>query len=397
MSSQSRDRPSRAQHLLIWIAALSLAPMLFYHDLAELDGLRLSVSKLVIGRDFLNVWTGGRLALSDELSRLYDYQAYMDWQAALFGVDSYNYSYPPHSLFLAMPFALFPYPVALALWTIAGAGFFLWAARPYMPARLHAIHAILTPAALINIWAGHYGFVIGGLWLLFFSALERHPRRSGILAGLLTVKPHLGLLIALTLAAGRHYRAILTALCVTALLVIASGLAFGFSLWPAWLFDVSALQTRIMTAPGQRFYHLMMPSALVALRDQPMAAASIVQALFAAAALFLFWRARQAAYRDLAFIAASATAVIMPYIFNYDLTVASLGFAVCLYHYWGALREWEKAALWLGFATPLLIMASPYLGPLGLLAGLWVQVRHAGIALPALDRPMSLRMRQATR
>ena len=385
MAGECTDSPSRPHHLLIWMTGLSIAAILFFHDFAQLDGVRLSVSKLVVGRDFLNVWSGGRLLLSGQLPLIYDYQGYMDWQAALFGpLDGYNYSYPPHSLFLAAPFALCPYPVALLLWTVAGAGFFLWAARPYMPASLHPFYAILTPAALVNIWAGHYGFVIGGLWLLFFSALGQHPRRSGILAGLLTVKPHLGLLIALTLVARRHYRAVVTALCVTAFLILASGLAFGFELWPRWIFDVSALQTQIMTASGQRFYHLMMPSAFVALRDLSTAVAFTVQALVAVIALGLFWQARHAAYRDLAFIAASTTAIVMPYIFNYDLTVASLGFAICLYAHWPALRRWEKLSLWLGFATPVLVMMNNYLGPIGLLAGLWVQLRHAGLS-PAPD------------
>jgi len=139
-----------------------------------------------------------------------------------------------------------------------------------------------------------------------------------------------------------------------------------------------------MTASGQRFYHLMMPSAFVALRDLSTAVAFTVQALVAVIALGLFWQARHAAYRDLAFIAASTTAIVMPYIFNYDLTVASLGFAICLYAHWPALRRWEKLSLWLGFATPVLVMMNNYLGPIGLLAGLWVQLRHAGLS-PAPD------------
>jgi hypothetical protein len=380
MKSEPRGHPSFPDHILIWVAGLAMAPILFFYDWIQLDGLRLSKSNLIIGRDFLNVWTGGRLALSGQLHLLYDYQGYMDWQAHIFGrLDPYNYSYPPHSLFLAIPFASLPYLAALILWTVAGASFFLWAAKPYLPRNLPLVYAILTPAALVNIWAGHYGFFIGGLWLLFFSALKRHPERSGVFAALLTLKPHMGLLIAIVMMTRRSYGAVFVAIAVTLLLILLSGAAFGFGLWPHWIFDTSALQAKIMTAPGSKFYYLMMPSAFIALRDMPMQLAVAVHGGFAVAASYLFWKARHAEPDDLAFITASATALLLPYIFNYDLTVASLGFIVCLYRWWKVLSRWEKLALWLGFAIPLLVMVENFMGPIGLLVGLVVQVRHAQI------------------
>ncbi|RJG57230.1 DUF2029 domain-containing protein [Sphingobium terrigena] len=364
--------------LLLWLGATFLGAVLILSDLLQLDGLRLTQARLIIGRDFLNVWSGGHLALQGQLATLYDYQGYMAWQASIFGpLDSYNYSYPPHSLFLAMPFAMLPYPLALAIWTLLGAAFFMWAARPYLPDTLSLAHAILTPAAIINIWWGHYGFVIGGLWLLYFHYLDRSPGRSGVVAGLLTLKPHLGLLIALTMLGRKQLRPILIASAVALSLIGLSILIFGGDLWRTWLVETSALQTRIMTAPGPKFYYFMMPSAYIALREAPTALAFMVQTAFAIAALALFWKARDARAQDLAFVSASATAVIMPYIFNYDLTVCSLGFAILLFGRWGALTTGEKLALWFAFAAPLLVMAFNPIGPVALLAGLFVQMRHA--------------------
>lgn len=378
-------QPPIADRALIWLAALALAPIIYAYDWMQLDGIRLSKAHLVIGRDFLNVWTGGQLVLSNKLQLLYDYQNYMSWQEHIFGpLDPYNYSYPPHSLFLAAPFGSLPYLAALSLWTLAGAAFFLVAAKPYMPRNLPLGCAILTPAALVNIWAGHYGFVIGGLWLMFFSSLAHHPRRAGLFAALLTLKPHMGLLIAAALLIRRQYSAISTAIAFTAVLMLLSGLAFGFNLWPQWLFDTSALQAKIMTAPGPKFYYLMMPSTFIALREAPLQLAILAHCSLAAGAIYLFWQARNAAMSELAFIAASVTALILPYIFNYDLTVASLGFLVFLYKYWADLTRWEKIALWLGFAIPLLIMVQGLLGPIALLAGLIVQVRIAKPAAPSL-------------
>lgn len=385
MTGKSISSPPIADRALIWLAALALAPIIYLSDWMQIDGLRLSKANLVVGRDFLNVWTGGQLALTGKLQLLYDYQGYMYWQAHIFGsLDPYNYSYPPHSLFLAVPFGSLPYLLALLMWTILGGSFFLFAARPYLPANLPLGCAILTPAAFVNIWAGHYGFLIGGLWLLFFSSLNSHPKRSGLFAALLTLKPHMGLLIAAVLLLRRKYSTICIAIALTTLLILLSGLAFGFHLWPQWLFDTSALQAKIMTAPGPKFYYLMMPSAFIALREAPFYLAVATHCSLAALAIHLLWKSRNAALADLAFISASATALILPYIFNYDLTVASLGFVICLYKHWAQLSRWEKIALWLGFAIPLFVMIQNLLGPLALLAGLIVQVRYASFQREAI-------------
>lgn len=380
MHENVKNGPARPDHILIWIAGLSIAPIIFAYDFMQLSGIHLTKSNLVIGRDFLNVWSGGSLAISHKLNILYDYHGYMEWQSNIFGrLDPYNYSYPPHSLFLAVLFGGLPYPVSLILWTVLGASFFVWAARPYMPHNLPMLYAIATPAAAVNIWAGHYGFLIGGLWLIFFSALKYNPRLAGIIAGLMTLKPHIGIFIAVTMVIKGKYKSIIMASSTAVILVLLSGLAFGFNLWPQWVFDTSALQAKIMTSPGEKFYYLMMPSAFIALRDMPDHIAFAVHGCFGIAAFGLFWNARRAVPEDLAFIAASATAVVLPYIFNYDLTVASLGFVICLYRHWAVLTRWEKAALWLGFAVPLLVMAEGYVGPIGLLIGLAVQVRHAKV------------------
>src|SRR3546814_2700512 len=70
---------------------------------------------------------------SDLLGVIYDVPAYrfvLRKAMELGGI--YAYSYPPHTLLLAVPFSLFSYPVALALWTAVGAALFCHAARPYL-------------------------------------------------------------------------------------------------------------------------------------------------------------------------------------------------------------------------------------------------------------------------
>ena len=64
--------------------------------------------------------------------------------------------------------------------------------------------AVLTPAALMNIWAGHYGFLVGALFLLGWERLDRRPWQAGLFFGLMLIKPHLAILIPLVLLLGAN-------------------------------------------------------------------------------------------------------------------------------------------------------------------------------------------------
>ena len=192
--------PSRNGIVMAWLLGSALVFVFLTRDIMLTDGGIIDRS-VVWGRDFVNVWTGGRLVLAGAFDTLYDPRAYAAFQRGLFGaIDPHNYSYPPLSYPLAAALALLPYPVALAIWQIASAAFFAWAARPWWPlTRRWWWLAALTPAALVNIWAGHYGFIVGGLYLLGWRALDERPLRAGVYFGLMLIKPHLALLVPLAL------------------------------------------------------------------------------------------------------------------------------------------------------------------------------------------------------
>jgi hypothetical protein len=224
----------------------------------------------------------------------------------------------------------------------------------------------LSPAALINIWAGHYGFLIGGLWFLFFGCLG--TTRAGLLAAALTFKPHMGLMIAL--AALRSRKTLAWAIARSIALAAAAALAFGTEAWTAFFLRTTTEQLKIVSRTTNEGYFEMMPSAFVAYGRTP--AAAIVQMLFGIAAVLLLIRVKQP---DI-WIYATATFIVLPYAFNYDMTVACIGFAVLLYSDWGRLSAFERAIAALAFASPGLTFVANSLVPCTLLAGLWLQVNH---------------------
>src|SRR3546814_8070178 len=116
-ASMRRLRGMAPSAPLLFITALAIATVLFVADAVRLDGLRLN-SHTVLGRDFVNVWLGGTLVWSHQDMLVYDINGYRKSLQETFHIsDVYAYSYPPHSLFLASFFALFPYGIALGLWS----------------------------------------------------------------------------------------------------------------------------------------------------------------------------------------------------------------------------------------------------------------------------------------
>jgi hypothetical protein len=322
-----------------------------------------------LGRDFTNFWVAGRLVLEGEPLCAFDLQCFRVALAREVDILSQqNFSYPPHVLSIAAPFALLPYYAALACWTVLGAALFYKSAKLWVPCEFPPILAILTPAAAINIWNGHYGFLLGALWLLFYDALRSGKfSRAGVFAGLLTFKPHMGLLVALS--ALPHPKTVVVASTATIGLIFGSSLLFGADAWRLFIFGTTGTQFEILSRQSTEFYFMMMPSAYVQLGRGSLA--TFYQIAFAMSAIWIMRR------NNLSnpFTAATATFIILPYSFNYDMTVVCLGFAILLRSRWASLTAFEKVTLSFGFLSPELTYWGLPLAPPLLLTCLYIQQR----------------------
>lgn len=391
-------RLQRITERYLWIVGNLLVIGLFAVDLSHLSGFRVG-NDVMWGRDFLNLWAGGRLAIEGRLDALYDLRRYHDFLQQSFGpLALHIYSYPPISLLLDIPFGALPYALAYALWTIGGAALFFRAARPHLrEAALPAWLALATPAATINLWAGHFGFLMGALWLFAFRDFDAKPKRAGLVTALMAVKPHIALLIPLLLLRDKRWTTMLAAGAGVALIGAASLLAFGPELWRTYARATAALEVSTMAMGGQ-FFQTMMPSTLVAMRQHALTLplAGMAQVATAVVAIVLLWRAagRDVPLVKLCFPAATATFLVLPYAFDYDMTVATLGMILTLHRRWDTLAGWERSVLGAGFLVPqgciLLAMAGVPLVPVILLAALVVQLRAEGLLTVAKRTPLAL-------
>ena len=267
---------------------------------------------------------------------------------------------------------MLPYSVALVCWLGGTGAFFVWAARPYLRgAGLPAWLAIVAPASIINMWAGHYGFLIGGLWLAAFHYLPRRPMLAGILIGCMIVKPHLAILAPLVLLHRREWRAIAAAAATATGLVLLSLLIFGPELWEIYLTRTAMLQAAMVDDLGT-FFIMMMPTLMpsLAILGLPTFASSIVQLVVALAAIgLLLWKMpRDSEAAGLA--AATATFLVLPYAFTYDMTVAGLAALLVFQRDRGQGSFPYRVGMGLAFLLPMI--------------ALFLNMVHAPIAPPVL-------------
>jgi Glycosyltransferase family 87 len=349
----------------------------------------LDVSGYPIGRDFINVWSGPRLAFAGKLSTLFDPEAYHVAIGALFGhaLPFHNWSYPPFALAAFWPLAQLPYFAALAVWTCAG--FAAYAAvvlsQVAAPQRSRALLGLIAaPACLINAVAGQNGFLSAALLLGGMLWLDRRPVTAGMLLGLLAFKPQLGLAVPFVLLALRAWRAFAAATMTVCGLVALSVAMFGLVAWQQYL-QVTGHYQVLLLEEFRGFYTAMMPSVFAGARSfglsypAAMAIQIVVALAVVAATCLTARRSEDPCIRALTL--ATAAPLVTPYVFNYDLTpiAAALVWMLSGRLFWRT--EWS--AVWLvGWLMPLLVLVLNPLGlglaPVVLAVLFWVSMRAAG-------------------
>jgi hypothetical protein len=230
-------------------------------------------------------------------------------------------------LLLTWPLALMPYLTAYLVYTVLGLALYLAVVSDGERRADHLLLLTLAPATIVNIWCGQVGFLVAALLIGGLLQLDRRPILAGLLFGLLTIKPQLGLLIPLMLVLTGRWRTIAAAIVTIMILCAATALAFGQGIWGAYLNDAMPVQSQFLLSPVEHWM-VHVPTAFMNVRiaGLPLTAAIMVQALQSAAAIasvvWTFWRRRDPVLSNALFF--TATFAVTPYVFNYDMVV--LGF-----------------------------------------------------------------------
>lgn len=316
-----------------------------------------------IAGDFVNVWAAGRLTLDGNPAAAYDWPLHKtaEVSAVGHGFDGYyGWHYPPTFLFVAAALALIPYTAASLVWLVATLPAYFTAVRAIVGERAGIFVALGFPAALWNATAGQNGFLTAALIGGTLGLMERHPTLAGICLGLLSYKPHFGLLFPLVLLADRRWRVLVTAAAVTIVMAALSWLAFGAAAWEAFVHWMPITSRVVLGEGGADWNRLQSLFGLVRAHGGSETLAWSVQAAMAltlAASLCWLWRSRAPFELKAAALAAGAL-LATPYLYIYDLVVLAIpvAFLLRLALARGFLAS-EVAGL---FAAGTLLLSYPY-------------------------------------
>ena len=342
--------------------------------------------------DFFALWTsavithGGDAAVNFNVDALHARQVALGMHA-----DAYNpFPYPPTFLLLLGPLGRLPLHQAFYVFMIPAFAAYLlamWAGR--WREWWWALGACVAPATGITLISGQTGYLSGALMVAGLRLMPARPLLAGVMFGLLTYKPQLGVLVPVALVAMGGWRTIAAAVATFAAFAAAAGYAYGFGLWGLWAQSIVEYATRFHPVVGY------MPTiyANAILLGAWRSVAWGLQLAVSIPVAIVVWRAwRQGPSARAAALLVVGTYLATPHAFNYDLPMMTMGL---VWYFAERLRAEEPLdvgellALLLAFAMPLIMLnlktveAPMSFVPLGLMFCLiaWPRARTAAPAL----------------
>jgi alpha-1,2-mannosyltransferase len=287
------------------------------------------------------------------------------------------WSYPPHIVLFVWPLGLMPYLPAYIAWCVIGIGLYLFACSSALP-RERLWFLAVAPGVAVCVFFGQNGFYTAALLIGGLLALDRRPVLAGVLFGILTLKPQLGLLLPIILLLERRWLTIASTVVTAAVLFVATAMLFGWDVWLDYWHKIVPQQMWLAeNADGLMFSlvsSLLFGARLIHL---PLGVAWAIQyagsAFAVAAVVWTYWKRRDQSLSLALFV--TATFLFTPYILNYDMVM--FGFVVALLRdrpdntmrdHWLLLAVWSlpvtmmfAGAIFIPLAPVVLIMFACWL------------------------------------
>lgn len=368
--------------IVVILVVTGIAWVLLSKNMVDLKGKPL-------GYDFITFWAASHVGLAGHSVDAYNIP--LLFKAEQLAVPASNrifvWYYPPPFYLIILPLALLPYLAAYGVFMLSTLACYLVVFRRIVQNRT-AMWCLAGFSGLwMNFFHGQNAFLTAAFAGAALLCLEERPALAGVFIGLLAIKPHLALLFPVALIAIRAWRAFLAAAVTTVAFTTIGTAVFGVGTLEACL--GSLRYARIFLEDGSLPWSKM-PTMFAFLRllGAPVMAAYLVHGIVAAAAVLAVWRTwrRCGDWQLRGAILMTATFLISPYMFDYDL--AWLAFPIAWMALAGYKNGWlrgEREILVLAWALPLLM--SPIAnatfvqtGPFVLIALVWAIMRRAGTA-----------------
>src|ERR1043165_9570132 len=331
---QPESRETARALLLLAAFFVVLTTGAYLYSMAWSGSLPRDGTTLVMVSNFLNIWVYGGAAWLDDPGSWYDPARYNPALEAIVGANypGQNWTNPPSLILVMAPFGLLGYLPALLVWTVSSLILFLAVGRRHFADKRLLLAEVLSPAAVLCVISGQTSLITTIMLVTIFAWLDRRPVPAGILIGLLSLKPQLGILFPIALIASARWRVFASAAVTTLALAAAAALIFGQQMWIDLVVKGIPMQNLVLIDPD-RIATPFHPTIFMNMRgaDLPYNLAMAVQLCFtAAAAGAVFWAFRYRRESDpilLMGLFLACTISSVPYFMAYDtlaLTLAAL-------------------------------------------------------------------------
>lgn len=277
--------------------------------------------------DFRVFWAAARLALAGDPLAAFDnarlaaehgvnVKAWMPW------------AYPPGYLFLILPFGALPFAWAFLLSTLVSLVLIAWSLRSFTPgAPAVWVALVLAPAYIPAILIGQNSIVwLAGLVAALAALRDGRWLLAGVFIGCLTLKPQLGVMVAVALVGAGLWRSILAASLTALVLAALPTLALGPEYWPLLLERLGEQSERLIRSIDTL---ILMVGPYYLLTVLGLASKTALWVQFGLSALcavfvFLLWRNRAVGFDAKAAGLLLAILLSAPYLWYYEAALMAV-------------------------------------------------------------------------
>ena len=335
MNDTTEPRPAQGfWHYAFAIAQVLSVVLFFSFAIMMRQWMFADPAQMDVAGDFTSFYAASDLSLHGRAVDTYSEAPHFAAQKALFREQERGYltfMYPPIFLLLCLPFALLPFVLMTAVWLATTTAAYAVAIFAVLPRPSLAVLFLCYPAVFINAGYGQNGALSAALLGVAAWSLDRRPVLGGVCFGLLAYKPHLGLLVPLTLLLAGRWRSFLAAAATVLILAALTTAVFGPEIWAAytgraadarrWLEadDVNYLEKWISLYGAIRLHG---GSLAVAYGAQ-----AVLGALAGGAYLLTLWRRRDANGTTQVAALTATIPFCTPFLLEYDLLILAVPMA----------------------------------------------------------------------
>jgi len=327
------------------------------------------------GFDFVNFWAAGRMIWLGLGGLVYQPALHRLVEITVSPAPMLlQFVYPPPFMLLCAPLGGLAFIPALVVFLTASYAALVLALRSATRRPWAMLATISAPAVLADLLLGQSAILVAAILGGGLAAIDRHPRRAGILLGLLIIKPNLTLAVPAMLLLTRRWRVLAYAALSCLALCAAATLAFGPAIWGSFLATTATVGHWIASGMLD-FNKLQSIYALVRRIGFGNGTGYAIQAIAAGYALVMLGLVvrRGGTLAEVNAATVLAGIVITPYVMTYDLAITVMPIVVlaCAWQRTG-FPPGGKLLLFALWLLPLSLLAAPaaHLSLLGLAATL---------------------------